>query len=72
MSGTDFLRLKKLTGSGIVRQAARHNRRAIQAELGASGHIDPARSSQNETLAGPSTPEDVAIRSWIALQAIRS
>jgi hypothetical protein len=40
-------------------QAARHNRRAIQAELGAGSHIDPERICLNETLAGPSTPAEV-------------
>lgn len=40
-------------------QAARHNRRAIQAEQGARGHIDPARMVLNETLAGPATPTEV-------------
>jgi Plasmid recombination enzyme len=60
MSGAAFLRLKKLKGGGIIGKAARHNRRAIQAELGASGTIDPARSVLNETLRGPPTADDVA------------
>ena len=60
MSGAAFLRLKKLSGSGIVKKAARHNRRVIQAELGASGSIDSARSHLNETLVGPGTADDVA------------
>lgn len=60
MSGAAFLRLKKLKGSGIVSKAARHNRRAIQAELGARGPIDPARSHLNETLRGPPSAADVA------------
>jgi len=60
LSGADFLRLAKLTGGGIVRRAARHNRRVIQAELGASGSIDPTRTHLNETLTGPPTADDVA------------
>lgn len=40
-------------------QATRHNRRAIQAELGAGSHIDAERICLNETLAGPSTPAEV-------------
>lgn len=59
MSGAAFLRIKKLKGGGIITVAARHNRRVIQAELGATGSIDPTRSSLNETLAGPSTAADV-------------
>jgi Plasmid recombination enzyme len=59
MSGAAFLRIKKLKGGGIITVAARHNRRVIQAEIGASGSIDPTRSVLNETLAGPSTAADV-------------
>ena len=59
MSGAAFLRIKKLKGGGIITVAARHNRRIIQAEIGASGSIDPTRSFLNETLVGPSTAADV-------------
>ena len=59
MSGGAFLRIKKLKGGGIITVAARHNRRVIQAEMGATGSIDPTRSHLNETLAGPSTAADV-------------
>lgn len=59
MSGAAFLRVKKLKGGGIITAAARHNRRAIQAEVGATGSIDPTRSRLNETLMGPSAADDV-------------
>ena len=59
MSGAAFLRIKKLKGGGIITVAARHNKRVIQAEMGATGSIDPTRSFLNETLAGPSTAADV-------------
>lgn len=59
MSGAAFLRIKKLKGGGIITVAARHNKRVIQAEIGASGNIDPTRSHLNETLHGPSTAADV-------------
>ena len=59
MSGAAFLRVKKLKGGGIITVAARHNRRVIQAEMGATGSIDPTRSRLNETLAGPLTAADV-------------
>lgn len=39
--------------------AARHNKRQIQAEQGTRGNIDPARTSQNEVIAGPATPEEI-------------
>ena len=59
MSGAAILRIKKLKGANIITLAARHNRRVIQAELGATGSIDPTRSHLNETLQGPSTAADV-------------
>lgn len=39
--------------------AARHNLREIQAEMGATGHIDPERSRANVILAGPNTAAEV-------------
>lgn len=54
------MRAEKLKGPGIWSKAARHNKRAIQAELGAAGHIDATRSHLNITLLGPTTPEGVA------------
>ena len=42
--------------------AMRHIRREIQAELGASGHIDPARMALNETLVGHGTAAAVVAR----------
>lgn len=60
MSGAAFMRLKKLKGGGIWSKAARHNRRTIQAELGAAGSIDPQRSHLNTSIMGPPTPEEVA------------
>jgi hypothetical protein len=60
MSGAAIVRIKKLTDSGIIGKAARHNKRTIQAEIGASASIDPTRSHLNETLVGPLTPDAVA------------
>lgn len=60
MSTGAILRVKKLTGVGIVRAAARHNKRATQVEIGASGSIDARRSILNECLSGPATADDVA------------
>lgn len=60
MSGAAFLRVEKLKVGGIIALAARHNKRTIQAEIGAAGSIDPTRSHLNYGLAGPSTAEAVA------------
>lgn len=62
MTHCAVLRVAKLTGAGKIRLAAAHNKRAIQAELGARGHIDPQRTVLNESLHGPSNPEAVAKR----------
>jgi hypothetical protein len=59
MSSAVILKLKTLKGNGIIGKAMRHNRRAIQAELGASGNIDSTRSHLNETLTGLPTAKDV-------------
>lgn len=58
--GAAYLNIKRLKGSAIVAIAARHNLREIQAELGASRHIDPARMNDNVLLAGPGTAAEVA------------
>ena len=59
MSGAAFLRIKKLKGGGIITVAARHNKREIQAEMGATGSIDPIRSRLNYSIAGPAAAADV-------------
>ena len=61
MSGAAFFRVKKLKGSGIITVAARHNKREIQAELGAAGSIDPARTHLNYALVGPAGAGDVGL-----------
>lgn len=66
MSHSSFLSFGRLNnGSGHILVAARHNKRAIQAEKGAGSHIDAGRSRLNFCLRGESTPEainDVARR----------
>lgn len=63
-----YLATKKLTGAAIVLTAARHNLREIQAELGADGYIDPARSCCNLRLVGPDTAAAVADLASNAMQ----
>lgn len=52
-----FFRVKKIKPARTVLDALRHNKRAIQAELGAFGNIDPSRTPMNYSLAGCVTPE---------------
>lgn len=54
------LRIKKLTGSGIIAIAARHNLREIQAERGADRHINPSMTSQNIVMQGAARASEVA------------
>lgn len=69
LSAPAILTLKKLRGQAFPLTAARHNRRTIQAELGAAGHIDPKRTHLNRTLAGADTPEGVAAQARELMQA---
>jgi hypothetical protein len=50
-------------------QAARHNLREIQAEMGAVGRIDPMRSASNIVLHGPSTAGEVQAQAETLLAA---
>jgi len=59
-SATQFVALKKLTGKDIIRIAAKHNLREIQAEIGADSHIDHARIGMNKILAGAASSAAVA------------
>ncbi len=61
MSGAAFFRVKKLKGGGIITVAARHNKREIQAEMGAAGSIDSTRAHLNYALAGPTAAVDVGL-----------
>lgn len=51
--------IKRLKGQGVVRVAAKHNLREIAAEIGAAGHIDPARIHTNLILRGPASADEV-------------
>lgn len=60
MVHTQLLRIKKLTGCGILKTAARHNLRETQAEQGANSHINPAKSFQNIIMQGAITADALA------------
>lgn len=64
-----FVRVKKLKGSSIILVAARHNRRELQAEVGASDRIDVTRSGLNQCLAGPHDADGVAALATTRMKA---
>jgi hypothetical protein len=53
-----FFSIQKIKSRTRVLAALRHNKRAIQAELGACSHIDPTKIRSNYCLDGFATPED--------------
>lgn len=53
-----FFSIQKINSCPQVLAALRHNKRAIQAELGAWSHIDSTKSKSNYCLDGFETPED--------------
>lgn len=55
-----MLRIEKQRGCSIIKVAARHNLREIQAEIGADSHIDPSRTYLNIILRGAGLAVDVA------------
>jgi hypothetical protein len=69
MAASHVLRLAKLKGNGKILAAARHNRRAIQNEIGAGRHINATRSKLNYSLAGAETPEAIAAEAKAMMQA---
>ncbi len=62
--------MQTLSGNGKLIAAARHNKRAIQKELGAAGHIDATKMHLNYALLGDATPEAVAARAKSILQLL--
>ena len=74
MAGDGFMRIAKMKGANIITAAARHNRREIQAEHGASLSIHPERSAQNKTIEGPATADAVGqmARDLMALAGVDS
>lgn len=69
MAASHVLRLAKLKGGGKILAAAKHNRRTIQNEIGAGGHINATRSTLNYSLAGAETPEAIAAEAKTLMQA---
>jgi hypothetical protein len=62
--------MQTLSGNGKLLAAARHNKREIQKELGAAGHIDATKMHLNYALLGDATPEAVAAKAKSILQSL--
>lgn len=59
-AAAQVLCIKKLKGRDVIRVAAKHNLREIQAETGADSHIDHLRTPLNQVIAGAATAAEVA------------
>jgi hypothetical protein len=59
LAPVQMLRVNKLKGGNIIKIAARHNLREIQAEFGTDSHIDPLKTPNNVILRGESTAQAV-------------
>lgn len=64
-----YFALKKLTSQAQLMQAAQHNLRELQAELGADSHIDAGKIKNNMALAGAVTARGVVDMHRETLQA---
>jgi Plasmid recombination enzyme len=62
--------MQTLSGNGKLLAAARHNKRVIQREIGAAGHIDATKMHLNYALLGDATPEAVAAKAKSILQSL--
>ncbi len=71
MALAQVLRCKKLKGPYILRDAARHNLREIQAELGANSHIDPSKTPRNVVLEGAPMAAGVVATATKFLQLVK-
>ncbi len=60
MAGSHFFRMGKVKGKNGILNAAKHNKRALQAERGGAGaNIDAFRTPLNYSLTDPTTAEQV-------------
>ena len=61
MAASHLIRLGAIKGKSGVLEALKHNKRTLQAERGASSHIDVTRAPLNYCLTDPATPEAIAL-----------
>lgn len=67
MASSHLIRLGTIKGKSGVLEALKHNKRALQAERGASANIDVTRTPQNYTLSGDDTPANIALHAKVQM-----
>ncbi len=67
MAASHIFRLGTIKGKNGVLVALQHNKRTLQAELGASANIDATRTSLNYCLASDSTPQEIATHAKVQM-----
>ena len=67
MASSHIFRLGRIKGKSGIEEALKHNRREIQQERGASGHISRERIKLNYSLHGDGNAREIAVRAKIAM-----
>lgn len=69
MAGSHIIRLGAMRGKSVILNALKHNKRTLQAEIGAGGNIDITKSHLNYSLTGSDTPEKIDRHSKVQITA---
>ena len=67
MAASHLFRLGRIKGKNGIEEALKHNRREIQQERGADGHIDDGRIALNYSLHGEGNAREIALRAKVAM-----
>lgn len=67
MAASHLIRLGTIKGKSGVLEALKHNKRMLQAERGASKHINVTRTPLNYSLFGNDTPEQIATNAKVQM-----
>lgn len=67
MASSHIFRLGRIKGKNGIEEALKHNRREIQHDRGAGGHIAPERIRLNYSLHGAGNAREIAVRAKIAM-----
>ncbi|MCB5184008.1 plasmid recombination protein [Methylobacillus gramineus] len=67
MASSHIFRLGRIKGKNGIEEALKHNRREIQHDRGAGGHIAPERIKLNYSLHGAGNAREIAVRAKVAM-----